>query len=204
MNVKEYSVNELVPGMIIAAPVITNAGQILLDVGVTLTRPLIEKIAFYQIPSVTIEVVTGTEEKEPEKKEPEAKETAEKKADFFTQNSLLHYEQKTSTNGTSQAAEPSYSQKVKKSAAFQKFQVDFSFSANDLKNIFDSIVAGRAIDTKDMLKKVTSLLKPEQTTIDFFDMLHNLRSVNDSIYAHCINVSLILTHDRHLVKAAAG
>lgn len=63
MNVKEYSVNELVPGMIIAAPVITNAGQILLDVGVTLTRPLIEKIAFYQIPSVTIEVVTGTEEK---------------------------------------------------------------------------------------------------------------------------------------------
>ena len=43
MNVKEYSVNELVPGMIIAAPVITNAGQILLDVGVTLTRPLIEK-----------------------------------------------------------------------------------------------------------------------------------------------------------------
>ena len=42
-----------------------------------------------------------------------------------------------------------------------------------------------------MLKKVTSLLKPEQTTIDFFDMLHNLRSVNDSIYAHCINVSLI-------------
>ena len=158
MNVKEYSVNELVPGMIIAAPVITNAGQILLDVGVTLTRPLIEKIAFYQIPSVTIEVVTGTEEKEPEKKEPEAKETAEKKADFFTQNSLLHYEQKTSTNGTSQAAEPSYSQKVKKSAAFQKFQVDFSFSANDLKNIFDSIVAGGAIDTKDMLKKVTSLL----------------------------------------------
>lgn len=89
------------------------------------------------------------------------------------------------------AAEPSYSQKVKKSAAFQKFQVDFSFSANDLKNIFDSIVAGGAIDTKDMLKKVTSLLKPEQTTIDFFDMLHNLRSVNDSIYAHCINVSLI-------------
>ena len=191
MNVKEYSVNELIPGMIIAAPVITNAGQILLDVGVTLTRPLIEKIAFYQIPSVTIEVVTGTEEKEPEKKEPEAKETAEKKADFFTQNSLLHYEQKTSTNGTSQSAEPSYSQKVKKSAAFQKFQVDFSFSANDLKNIFDSIVAGGAIDIKDMLKKVTSLLKPEQTTIDFFDMLHNLRSVNDSIYAHCINVSLI-------------
>ena len=105
MNVKEYSVNELVPGMIIATPVITNAGQILLDVGVTLTRPLIEKIAFYQIPSVTIEVVTGTEEKEPEKKEPEAKETAEKKADFFTQNSLLHYEQKTST--TAPARRPS-------------------------------------------------------------------------------------------------
>lgn len=186
MNVKEYSVNELVPGMTIAAPVITKAGQILLDVGVTLTRPLIEKIAYYQIPSVTIEVVTEAAEKEPEKKEPEGK-----KADFFTQNSLLHYEQKTSTNGASQVTEPSYSQKVKKSAAFQKFQVDFSFSANDLKNIFDSIVAGGAIDTNDMLKKVTSLLKPEQTTIDFFDMLHNLRSVNDSIYAHCINVSLI-------------
>ena len=137
MDVKKYSVNELAPGMIIAAPVITQSGQILLDAGVTLTKPLIEKIAYYQIPSVTV--------KENEKKE-----------DFFTQNSLLHYEQK-----------------------------------KDLKRIFDSIIAGEAIDIDDMLKKVTSLLKPDQTTIDFFDMLHNLRSVNDSIYAHCINVSLI-------------
>ena len=172
MDVKKYSVNELAPGMIIAAPVITQSGQILLDAGVTLTKPLIEKIAYYQIPSVTV--------KENEKKE-----------DFFTQNSLLHYEQKKDASGTVQATEPSYSQKVKKSAAFQKFQIDFSFSANDLKRIFDSIIAGEAIDIDDMLKKVTSLLKPDQTTIDFFDMLHNLRSVNDSIYAHCINVSLI-------------
>ncbi len=181
MNVKEYSIDELVCGMTLAAPVITKAGQILLDADVTLTRPLIEKIAYYQIPSVTV--------KEDQKEEAEEKD--EKKVDFFTQNSLLHYEQKTASDGTSKVSEPSYSQQVKKSAAFQKFQVDFSFGANDLKGIFDSITAGEAIDTNDLLKKVTSLLKPEQTTIDFFDMLHNLRSVNDSIYAHCINVSLI-------------
>lgn len=181
MNIKEYSIDELVCGMTLAAPVITKAGQILLDADVILTKPLIEKIAYYQIPSVTV--------KENEKDEPEDK--GEKKVDFFTQNSLLHYEQKTASDGTSKASEPSYSQQVKKSAAFQKFQVDFSFSANDLKGIFDSITAGEALDTNDLLNKITSLLKPEQTTIDFFDMLHNLRSVNDSIYAHCINVSLI-------------
>lgn len=36
----------LVPGMIIAAPVITNAGQILLDVGVTLTDRSLKKLHF--------------------------------------------------------------------------------------------------------------------------------------------------------------
>lgn len=30
-----------------------------------------------------------------------------------------------------------------------------------------------------------------KTTIELFDMLHNMRSVEDSIYAHSLNVALI-------------
>ena len=178
MNLKEYQTKDLLPGMTVAAPVYTKTGQVLVDAKVVLTQQLISRIQFYNVPTVTVEME-------------ETKEEPAKKGDFFSQNSLLHYEQKSTDSTKGAVAEPSYSQKIKKSAEFQKFQVDFSFSANDLKLIFDKIIAGESVDINDMLNKITSLLHPEQTTIDFFDMLHNLRSINDSIYAHCINVSLI-------------
>lgn len=184
MKLKEYQTKDLLPGMTVAAPVCTKTGQILVDAKVVLTQQVIEKIQHYHISTVTIE------EKEEETEEV-VNETPSKKEDFFSRNSKLHYEQKSTDSAKSAAAEPSYSQKVKKSAEFQKFQVDFSFGANDLKAIFDKIIAGEPVDLNDMLKKATSLLRPEQTAIDFFDMLHNLRSISDSIYAHCINVALI-------------
>ena len=36
-----------------------------------------------------------------------------------------------------------------------------------------------------------SLLKETRNSIEMFDMLHNMRSVDDSIYAHSLNVALI-------------
>lgn len=185
---ESYQAKDLLPNMITAEPVRTKNGQLVVNQGVTLTKQLIAKIQFYNIESVNVEDFV---KEQPVSDKAVSEEAPEKEVDFFTHNSLLHYEQKTNTHSKSSVAEPSYSQKVKKSSEFQQFQLNFTFGANDLKAIFDSIIAGQPLDTKDMLNRVLSLIKPNQTTLEFFDMLHNLRSINDSIYAHCLNVGLI-------------
>lgn len=178
---ESYQAKDLLPKMVTAEPVRTKNGQLIVNQGVTLTKQLIAKIQFYNIESVKVEDFAKDS----------SANTAEKEVDFFTHNSLLHYEQKSTPQSKGAVAEPSYSQKVKKSAEFQQFQVNFSFGANDLKSIFDDIIAGKPLDTQNMLNKVLTLVNPKQTTVEFFDMIHNLRSVNDSIYAHCLNVGLI-------------
>ena len=137
---ESYQTKDLLPEMVTAEPVRTKNGQLVVDQGVTLTKQLIAKIQFYSIESVTVENFA---------KDASANATGqktEKKVDFFTHNSLLHYEQKSSSQSKGAVAEPSYSQKIKKSSEFQQFQVNFTFGANDLKAIFDDII--RCISTK--------------------------------------------------------
>jgi len=88
-------------------------------------------------------------------------------------------------------AELSYSQQVKKSPQFQKFQLDFTFKTKDIQQSFEDIINGRVISTDTLLSQVTSLFHEKQTTIDFFDMIHNFRINDDTIYAHSVNVALI-------------
>ncbi len=42
-----------------------------------------------------------------------------------------------------------------------------------------------------LLRETASLLGSQSTSIEFFDMLHNMRMDNDSTYAHSLNVALI-------------
>lgn len=84
-----------------------------------------------------------------------------------------------------------YSQAIKQSPEFMNFQVDFAVCLNELKDYFNAIVTGNFKAPDPLLEKVNAMIRPGQTTIDFFDMIHNLRSVDDSVYAHCLNVALI-------------
>ena len=47
------------------------------------------------------------------------------------------------------------------------------------------------LDFDELLKGVKSLITPGQTVIQYFDMLHNLRSSDDSVYSHSLNVAMI-------------
>lgn len=84
-----------------------------------------------------------------------------------------------------------YSQAIKQSPEFMNFQVDFAVCLNELKDYFNAIVTGNFKAPDPLLEKINAMIRPGQTTIDFFDMIHNLRSVDDSVYAHCLNVALI-------------
>ena len=171
---KEYQTKDLLPGMVTAIPVRTKRGQLIINPNVELTRTLISRLEFYGIASVQIT---------------ENKQTA---APMETPKDPAYFPAKSPVSAPSPVSDASYSQKLKSSPEFQRFQVDFTLRSQDLKNCFDAYLSdGGTVNKEELLSKTISLVSPKQTTLDVFDMLHNMRQVNDSTYAHSLNVAII-------------
>lgn len=171
---KEYQTKDLLPGMVTAIPVRTKRGQLIINPNVELTRTLISRLEFYGIASVQIT---------------ENKQVA---TPMETPKDLAYFPAKSPVSAPSPVSDASYSQKLKSSPEFQRFQVDFTLRSQDLKNCFDAYLSdGGTVNKEELLSKTISLVNPKQTTLDVFDMLHNMRQVNDSTYAHSLNVAII-------------
>lgn len=171
---KEYQTKDLLPGMVTATPVRTKRGQLIINPNVELTRTLISRLEFYGIASVQI-----TEDKQAAAPMEGPKDPA-------------YFPAKSPVSAPSPVSDASYSQKLKSSPEFQRFQVDFTLRSQDLKNCFDAYLSdGGTVNKEELLSKTISLVSPKQTTLDVFDMLHNMRQVNDSTYAHSLNVAII-------------
>ena len=171
---KEYEVKDLKPGMITAIPVRTRRGQLVVNQDTTLSTSLIARLEFYGIQKVQIK-----------EKDVLAEDNGPRVAEAG------YTPAKASVPVQSPVLNASYSQKVKKTEDFKRFQIEFTLRCNDLKNCFDAFLVSGNVDNDDLLQKTTSLISKQQTTIDIFDMLHNMRQVDDSTYAHSINVALI-------------
>lgn len=171
---KEYQTKDLLPGMVTAIPVRTKRGQLIINPNVELTRTLISRLEFYGIASVQIT---------------ENKQVA---TPMETPKDPAYFPAKSPVSAPSPVSDASYSQKLKSSPEFQRFQVDFTLRSQDLKNCFDAYLSdGGTVNKEELLSKTISLVSPKQTTLDVFDMLHNMRQVNDSTYAHNLNVAII-------------
>lgn len=171
---KEYQTKDLLPGMVTAIPVRTKRGQLIINPNVELTRTLISRLEFYGIASVQIT---------------ENKQVA---TPMETPKAPAYFPAKSPVSAPSPVSDASYSQKLKSSPEFQRFQVDFTLRSQDLKNCFDAYLSdGGTVNKEELLSKTISLVNPKQTTLDVFDMLHNMRQVNDSTYAHSLNVAII-------------
>ena len=171
---KEYQTKDLLPGMVTAIPVRTKRGQLIINPNVELTRTLISRLEFYGIASVQIT---------------ENKQVA---TPMETPKDPAYFPAKSPVSAPSPVSDASYSQKLKSSPEFQRFQVDFTLRSQDLKNCFDAYLSdGGTVNKEELLSKTISLVSPKQTTLDVFDMLHNMRQGNDSTYAHSLNVAII-------------
>ena len=160
--------------MVTAIPVRTKRGQLIINPNVELTRTLISRLEFYGIASVQIT---------------ENKQVA---TPMETPKDPAYFPAKSPVSAPSPVSDASYSQKLKSSPEFQRFQVDFTLRSQDLKNCFDAYLSdGGTVNKEELLSKTISLVSPKQTTLDVFDMLHNMRQVNDSTYAHSLNVAII-------------
>ncbi len=161
----KVNVKDLVPGMITTEPVKTQRGQLIVNEGVPLTTRLITRMEFYGISEASVIVLRTTDGLETP---PSVEET------------------EIST------PELTYSQKVRKSTSFQKFQIDYTKKVQAFFNCLKDFKETRSLRyAKELVDIPTSLIEETQTSIQFFDMLHNLRQNDDSIYAHSLNVAMI-------------
>lgn len=86
----------------------------------------------------------------------------------------------------------SYNERIKNSKEFQEFQEEFNTSLGDVNQSLQHIVTtSDEIDVDNLLEQTTHLLTHGSTTIGILDMINNLRSYDDSTYAHSLNVSII-------------
>lgn len=180
------TVDNLTPGMIVASPIVTKRGQTISKPGEKLTPQLIAKLSFYKIDVVTVEGQASA----PVDTEAVAKKSNpksdDKKAEPQNTNKLDKPKEESRVSD-----QITYSQRLKQSSHFQKFQSDYALNIANLKEHFNSIIAGGNSDCcTDLLEQCEALFK-SKTTLELFDMLANMRNLEDPIYSHSLNVGLI-------------
>lgn len=188
------TVDNLTPGMIVASPIVTKRGQTISKPGEKLTPQLIAKLSFYKIDVVTVEgqasapvdtdVVAAKQKPVEDKPESQNKKAEPEKAEPPKPAEKPKEESRVSDQIT-------YSQRLKQSSHFQKFQSDYALNIANLKEHFTAIIAGGNADCcTDLLEQCEALFK-SKTTLELFDMLSNMRNLEDPIYSHSLNVGLI-------------
>lgn len=85
----------------------------------------------------------------------------------------------------------SYSEKVTHSKSFRKFKEKFSDNTALLQEAMANILDDKEINSKELIQQTTNMIPERATSIEIFDMIHNMRTYDDSTYAHCVNVALI-------------
>ncbi len=157
----KVATRDLSAGMVTAAPVYSKTGQLLFPARTIITSQRISYLEFYGIESVQII---------PEREISDAS-----------------VEDSAQDNDTE-----SYAQKVKRSRKFHMFKVDYSKKTRFLENAFQNLMnKTEVLDSDALLGQISSLYSNHLTSLSVFDMLHNMRQIDDTTYAHCINVAII-------------
>lgn len=168
---------ELEIGMTTAEPVKTPVGQFLAPAGTQITRQLINRMKLYRVESVVVYGDAPQESSDeveaiPANPTPESPTTTQPKT--HAENAKTH------------------SQRVASSDAFRSFQFNYFDCIDQMKIAFTAAVdSNQTLDTQELLSRVSKLFRSRNTIIELFDMLYNMRTITDSVYAHCLNVALI-------------
>lgn len=179
---------DLKPGMVTAAPVTTKRGQELIPAGTTLTKQLISRMEFYNVAFSYVEEASVLTEEEIQAALQAARN--QKLAGAQTGQTVAPSTQ--SSAKSTPKDEVAYSQKIKRSKTFQEYSLHSTLVTETLKRQLEEFVYNnRPMDFDALLNSVKSLITPGQTIIQYFDMLHNLRSSDDSVYGHSLNVAMI-------------
>lgn len=161
--IKKLPLNELETGMTALEAIITPSGQELAPVGTKLSKAILNKMQLYKIDSLIVDAGDALLNRE-------AAKVVHKSADTKT-----------------------YTQKMVESTEFKGFQKDYFQAVEYLKAVFyyTTNTRGYLINEQQLVQSVAPLFQARNTITELFDMLHQMHSLTDSIYAHSINVALI-------------
>ncbi|MCR5145019.1 MAG: HD-GYP domain-containing protein [Lachnospiraceae bacterium] len=196
----KFASKKLEPGMVTAKAIETKRGQVIADEGTILNQQLIARLSFYGIEEVMVTDDSAALSSD-NKIEVDLDELLDDLDDITTKDDssddiIIEPIPETVTEVTSEPVKHnenlSYTNRVKSSQNFQKFQTDYSKNMVSLKLYFDKIINGEIEDDfeKNLLREPRDLFA-SKTPLEIFDMVHNMRSVDDSVYAHSLNVALI-------------
>lgn len=96
----------------------------------------------------------------------------------------------------------SYSEYIKKTPEFKKFQETFREVAGELKNQL-SIIGGKLkepVNEKKMLSSMENILSDARNGTHIMHMMHCMRDSDDAVYTHSLNVALICNAFGHWLK----
>lgn len=100
-----------------------------------------------------------------------------------------------------QKEDTSYSERLKQTPEFQHFQAEFQKETESFKETINDLMENIAdIDVDKLVAHTISLLSSEDKHVNVFDMLQNMRQLDDSTYVHCMNVGLICNVFAHWLR----
>ena len=199
----KLSPKELKPGIIAIEPIVTPSGQVLAPAMTELTRQIINKMKLYNIDSASVDsndpivqqllsassepaaptpaiapapVVTPVPMVAPVRPTPVTVEPKEGEK-------VVTYKEETQSN----------SRRMIVSNEFKGFQVDYLLYIEHVKSVFSNVIntPGYTINITELIEKMAPLYTSRSTIVELFDMLNQMHTVSDTIYAHCVNVALI-------------
>lgn len=85
-----------------------------------------------------------------------------------------------------------YSDRLKQTEEFKQFQEDYKKETEEfIQTVNDLIEDISDLNVEDLIQHTISLVSAEDRHVNVFDMLHNMRELDDATYVHCMNVGLI-------------
>lgn len=199
----KLSPRELKPGIIAIEPIVTPSGQVLAPAMTELTRQIINKMKLYNVDSASVDsndpivkqllfasaepaapapvvapvpVAPPVPAVAPTRPAPVTVAPAEGEK-------VVTYKEETQSN----------SRRMIVSNEFKGFQVDYLLYIEHVKSVFSNVIhtPGYTINTNELIEKMAPLYTSRNTIVELFDMLNQMHTVSDTIYAHCVNVALI-------------
>ena len=154
-------VNKLEINMIIADDVFSKMQQLLVPKGAIVTKQVISQLRFYNIKEV--EIIDGDVPQN-------------------IKDSIMHKEH----------IEHSHIEKIINSKEFKVFKAKYSDAIDVVKDeLNDIILKNRPVNQELLLNEVMSLFNLNPTAYDLLGKLHSMHQIDDSTYAHSLNVSMI-------------
>lgn len=210
--IKRLTARELKIGMIAMEPVVTPHGQGIVPSGTELTRQIINKVKLYNVESVLVDVPEALAEPSPAPvpmpavvPEPVVvpvpvvvpapvivPEPAVVPTPVVEPEPVVSSDADLMKNTRIAEMKPT-SQAVVKSPEFMSFQVDYLLATSTLKTAFTNVVNDKNyhINESALVRSISLLYTSRNTITEVFDMIYQMRSIDDSIYSHCVNVALI-------------